>query len=343
MNRDESELVRQRRIDGEAAEWVARRFCGFSSSQQDAFFEWLAADPAHSEAYVRHQDLWTRMGTLAEWMPEHSETPHRDLLKNRPTLFRSFWLGGVAAAVIVGMLLWLPEVLAPKEIGSQSYVASDYQRHTLPDGSIVEMNSGAAMVLNFTSEERRIDLVSSEALFHVAKDVNRPFIVSAKGVEVRAVGTAFNVRVTEQEVEVLVTEGQVRLDKKASGFASDENPNRSDSIAADLHAGQRSSISLWGGFSQAIVTEVDEAAIFERLAWKYRLEFDSIPLSEAVARINRRSVVQLEIADEEIAELLIVGTLRMDNIEHCVELIELTLDITSERVNDRKVILKRKR
>jgi len=343
MSKNESDPAKDRRIDGEAAEWVSRKFRGFSSSEQDEFFEWLAKDPAHSEAYVNHQDLWNRMDTLAEWMPEHSEKPHRDLLKDRHTVYRRVWLAGIAASIVLGLFLWMRPQSGPEIMPQQNYVANGYEKHVLADGSVVEMNGGAAMVVKLTPEERRVELVASEALFTVAKDIERPFIVSARGIEVKAVGTAFNVRVSDDEVEVLVTEGRVQLNANPDLFLSPDAAAESQSIVSDLAAGQSSTVFLERENSEAIVEEPGEQEIFERLAWKYRLEFDSIPLFEAVDEINRRSEVQLEIVDNDIRRLPIVATLRVDNIDYCVELLEITLGIECEYVNDGKVILKKGR
>src|SRR5260370_1274200 len=72
---------------------------------------------------------------------------------------------------------------------------------------------------DFRLGDRRggVRLTRGEAHLAVAKDSSRPFIVTAGGVSVRAVGTAFNVRRVEQRVEVFVTEGKVRIDSAAKG------------------------------------------------------------------------------------------------------------------------------
>lgn len=341
MNKKESEFTREKRIEGETTQWVARKFSGFSPSDQDAFFEWLAADPAHSDAYVKYQDLWGRMDTLAEWAPEHSEKPNSDLLKDRHNVYRWAWLGGIAAALALGAFLWLPEQLGLQEADRQHYIASSYESHELSDGSVVEMKSGAAMVVNFTPEERRVELVSSEALFNVAKDKDRPFIVTAKGVEVRAIGTAFNVRVSENEVEVLVTEGKVRLETNLREPQSGDETSETTPFAGNLVAGQRSTIFLESEDPKPFVEQAEEEEILEELDWKYRLEFDSIPLFVAVEQINRRGVMELVIVDEELEELPIVATLRIDKMEYFADILELSFGIDTEMDSRGRMLIKK--
>ncbi len=341
MRKKESEFTREKRIETEATQWVARKFSGFSPEDQDAFFEWLAADPAHSEAYVKYQELWGRMDTLAEWAPEHSEKPHRDLLKDRHSVFRWVLLGGIAAALVFGMFSWLPGLLGPAELDRTHYVAKAYESHELSDGSVVDMKSGAAMVVDFTPNERRVELVASEALFNVAKDKDRPFIVSAKGVEVRSIGTAFNVRVSEDEIEVLVTEGKVRLDTSPSKIVSIDDPMEEISFASNLVAGQRSVVNLEGESPVPLVVQADDEEILEELDWKYRLEFDSIPLSEAVERINQRGAMELVIVDAELKDLPIVATLRIDKMDYFADILELSFGIDTEMDNRGRMLLRK--
>ncbi|MGH7956064.1 MAG: iron-containing alcohol dehydrogenase, partial [Opitutaceae bacterium] len=76
-------------------------------------------------------------------------------------------------------------------------------------GSVVELNVDADILVDFSPVRRAVRLVRGEAHFTVATDAARPFVVSAGGVEVRAVGTGFAVHFAPQEIAVLVTEGQV--------------------------------------------------------------------------------------------------------------------------------------
>ncbi|MFL3658702.1 MAG: FecR family protein, partial [Opitutales bacterium] len=244
-------------------------------------------------------------------------------------------------ALALGAFLWLPDQLSPQGMDRQHYVASAYERHELSDGSVVEMNSGAAMVINFTPEERRVELVSSEALFNVAKDKNRPFIVTAKGIEVRAIGTAFNVRVSENEVEVLVTEGKVRLDANPIGLSSTIEASAVAPFASNLVAGQRSIILLESESADLVVEQADEEEILEELDWKYRLEFDSIQLAEAVEQINRRGAMELVIVDEELEELPIVATLRIDKMDYFADILELSFGIDTEMDSRGRMLLKK--
>lgn len=352
MKDNEMEFPEDERIDREASPWVAKRVKGFTAKEQDAFFEWLADDSRHSEWYTRHMKSWNQLDQLAQWKPEHSQRPNQDLLKYQMTRSRWAWLGGLAAAlVVVGSAWFLSSDRIAEEVDkvSRNLVANDYESHVLPDGSIVEMNRGAALKVDYTEEARRVELVSSEAHFEVAKDPNRPFIVHALGVDIRAVGTAFNVKLTGDTVELLVTEGRVQM-VTPEPFISEGSSGLSKRIH-DLVAGQMSVASLTADSpsidsgareSNAEVVEVSAAEVGDLLAWKPELlEFDDAPLSEVVEEFNNRNTVQMEFADAELGDEPIVASFYTANVDHFVELLEWTFGIQSERVGEERVVLRK--
>jgi len=343
MNENEIEFPEDERIDREASEWVAKRVKGFTAREQDAFFEWLADDPRHSEWYARHMKTWNQLDQLAQWKPEHSKRPNQDLLKYHMTRSRWAWLSGIAAALVIVGGLWFASKSSPPadvETVSQNLVANDYESHVLPDGSIVEMNRGAALKIDYTPEVRRVELVSSEAHFEVAKNSERPFIVHARGVDIRAVGTAFNVKLTGDSVELLVTEGRVQMTAPEPSVSVGQTNIKS--YVRDVVAGQMSVASLVVKNSSADVVEVSADQVGDLLSWKPELlEFDDVPLSEVVQEFNRRNSVQMEFADTELGDEPIVASFYTANVDHFVELLEWTFDIQSERVGEELVLLRK--
>ena len=174
------------RIKQEASDWVAKHDRGLSAEEQDAFFEWLAESPAHSEAYSRRQIVWKEMNVLADWRPEHSEEPNPDLLAVSPAKSKIAWywaVAGIAALLVVG--LFIGSNLRQSNQSDRILLASGerrfYEHHVLEDGSKVELNRGAQALVRFTEDKRLIDLLAGEAHFTVAKDKNRPFVVRARG------------------------------------------------------------------------------------------------------------------------------------------------------------------
>jgi transmembrane sensor len=316
----------------EAAAWLIRQDRGLTPAEQDEFLQWLAADRRHFKWLAQHQDSWRRLDTLAEWRPEHSVEPNPDLLARPKRRFPPIMGIGLAAAAAVAALAWFAtgrSWVGFSPPSDSALVAAAYESRVLDDGSVVELNRGASITVHFTPAERRVELVQGEAHFKVAKNPLRPFIVRAAGVDVRAVGTAFDVRLGAEAVEVLVTEGHVQVNRPAAaatGAAIDPAP---------VVAGQRAVVSLTRAPAPPQVTAVSAEEISRSLGWQPRLlDFASTPLSEVVAEFNRHNQTQLVIADPALRSVPIVASFRSDNVDGFVRLLELTVGIRAERSTD---------
>ncbi len=340
----------QRQIDLAAAEWMIRRDRGFTPAEQDEFFSWLAADPRHGEWFAQHQATWQDLNLLAQWRPEHATEPNPDLLakpaakKSRRLLPPLIYFPALlaAAAAIALLLTWerpwsrLPATSEAKPTA----VAPAFERRVLEDGSTVDLARGSAIEVRFSTDERHVRLMRGEAFFTVAKNPARPFIVNAGGVNVRAVGTAFNVRLDAQSVEVQVTEGRVAVvtpedRRRKSGDSPEDRPSalRPRSSETLVAAGERAVVPRPPAvMSVPLPRPAGQAAVSRSSA--RLLEFQSAPLALVVAEFNRGNRVQLSIADAELENLPIVASFRADNVEGFVRLLEATSGVTAERTGD---------
>ena len=332
MNRRLSE----REIALAASGWIVRNNRGLTAAEQDEFSSWLAADPRHGEWWAKRRQAWSEFDVLTEWRPEHSSEPNPDLLAapRRGRRNGLKWVFPVSLALAAGVAVALI-VLRPAPAGKNVPViaaAAGYESRALDDGTVVELNGGAEIEVQFTAAERRVRLVRGEAHFQVAKNPLRPFVVEAGGVAVRAVGTAFNVLLGSQAVDVLVTEGRVRVDPPAAAAAA--------RVAPDVSAGQRVVVSLSGG-AAPVVSTVSEEEIARRLAWQPRLlDFSATPLAEVAAEFNRRNRTQLVLADPALRAMPIVASFRSDNLDGFVRMLEISAGVSAERTGD-TVVLRR--
>jgi len=219
---------------------------------------------------------------------------------------------------LASFVAWL--ALGVKQRSPAPPIEAGYRQQVLDDGTLVELNRGARVAVTFTAAERRVRLERGEALFTVAKNPARPFVVEAGGVTVRAVGTAFNVRLGAAEVDVLVTEGRVQLDRVAT-------PLRAPAL---LEAGHRIAVPFVGETPSAAAVSREE--IDHELAWQPRLlDFASTPLADVAIEFNRRNRVQLVIADEALRALPIGASFRSDNVDGFVRLLEASFGVQAER------------
>lgn len=284
---------------------------------------------------------------LADWRPEHSEEPNPDLLA--PARRSRWWFVPVAfaaAAAVVLVAVRRPTSEAPAIVATSAPV--ELKRRILEDGTTVELNHGAVVTAVFSATERRAVLVSGEALFAVAKDPSRPFIVRAGGVEVRAVGTAFSVRLDPGAIEVLVTEGRVavaRTEAVAPGAAPGTPPAAAElrPPASEVPAGHRAIVSRAAGAAPQIIP-VSSQAIARQLNWQPQLlDFSSAPLGVAVAEFNRRNRVQFFLADPSLAELPVIASIRSDNIDGFARFLDAAPNLRIERRSPTEIVVHRQR
>lgn len=335
-------------VETQAARWLVQHDRGLTPGQQDEFLQWLSADPAHRESFNRHRAMWSDFNLLAQWRPEHSTEPNPDLLA-RPRQRKLIWLAvPLLAAAAVVLLLTQPATGPARAEDPVAFEASSYRQETLPDGSRVEMNRGAHVVTQFSRAERRVLLVQGEAQFFVTKNATRPFVVRAGGMDVRAIGTAFNVKLTGANLEVLVTEGKVQLAQSSAVSAAPRDAiNAADvvpTVVAELTAGHRTIMPFAAGLVTPPITMASTDEINRLLEWQPRLlDFNSTPLSAVVAEFNRRNVTQIVVADDSLDALPIVASIRSDNVEGFVRLLEATAGVRAERTQAGQIVLSRNR
>jgi transmembrane sensor len=337
-------------IEEVAAGWLTLRAEGLSSRQKREFERWCRADPRHAAAVARLEAacaLLEKMPLVRAELQPVVEFPAVACVQRPPAAAqRSFpvlrLVVGLAAAVaLVSFGLW--QWTRP-QASTQLYATSagGYQRVLLADGSVVELNANSKVRLGFTPRERRVALLHGEAHFTVAHDTARPFIVLADGVAVRAIGTAFNVRLASCAVEVLVTAGKVSVSESAAAATSPAAPTF-------LTANERAVIatvtvptsSAEPAPPAPVVERVGPDTLREALSWQERkLVFSETPLREVVAQFNRRNRLQLVLGDAALAERPVGGTFAVDNVEGFIRLLEGSGSIAVERQDETTVVLR---
>ena len=339
-------------LEATASAWLARRDRGLTAAEQDGYFEWLRADPRHGAMIAHLEKTWGALDALAEWRPTHSTQPNPDLLAT-PTPFReNGWarrikfpftirtLAAAAAVVVAGV--FVSQSVSPQSPPSSGTVRviPTPERLTLEDGSVVELNHGGKLEIDFSSETRRVRLVRGEAHFTVTKNPARPFIVEANGVAVRAVGTAFNVRHSAAAIEVLVTEGQVQVERSIAVVPASA-PTPLPPAPTALVAGERAIVDTTAPTAQLVVATVGPTEIAQALSWQgVRLEFAELPLAEVVTEFNLRNRQQLVVDDATTGRLRVGGSFRADNVDAFVRLLEASFGVSAQRRADGAIVLR---
>jgi transmembrane sensor len=317
----------RRAIIKEASDWVVRLHePGHAADERKQFVRWLKRSPLHVHEFLQTEADWLALedidaghaidiaallgapdGTVVPFSGKDRAAPQRGA---RRGLF--FPLGLAAAAALAAVLLLVQYVLP------ETYATALGEQRTvvLADGSIVELNTQSRIRVRVTDDHRDIDLIAGEALFTVADDPARPFRVFSDSVEVRAVGTQFNVYRQPAQTVVTVLEGHVEVRNR-------EPDDRRES-SAGAGAGSPAAVGLAAGDrAVAHATAIARSAIENprrAVAWRERrLVFEDDPLADVAAEFNRYNSRRIVLDDDALAARRINGVFDADRPEAIVQ------------------------
>ncbi|MFV3329864.1 FecR family protein [Pseudomonas sp. NY15437] len=271
----------QSRLADEAIERLAQLHSGRAGAAERLdFLRWRGQSADHEQAAREAEALW---GALPE-------TRHAQRYRQRARRPRRVLAMAAAACVAaIALTLSLPQPLAGL-FADYATATGERRMLELPDGSRVWLNSGSALSVDFSPQQRRLRLQGGEALFEVAKDAARPFIVEAKGGEVRAVGTRFDVDSRGPQVRVDVSEGVVQV-------------NNAGSAPVRLSAGERLSYR-----DSAAPDPVQPLDLSSASAWQRgKLIFNQRPLAEVLDELERYVPGRIVLTDGALRQHKVSG------------------------------------
>jgi transmembrane sensor len=323
-----------------AAHWlVALQSEELSSQERADFIDWLRESPLHVSEMLHacrlHRDLsafskWDRVAPFSDdqlsrvirLLPrqQHTRTP---IPRIRTWVRRSASL----AACVVGLAIL--SVIVVAQLGQTVWKTQWGERRevTLSDGSIMDLAPYSEVRVRYEVNARMIALDHGEALFHVAKNADRPFIVQAAHTRVRAVGTVFNVERSDQGVSVTVVEGQVTVTQQPA-----------DTRGSGAHdASAATDVSL-GVDEQLVISSAGEATAIRKVkgemevAWAAgQLIFDNESVADIARRFNLYNRIQIQVLDRDLAARRVSGMFRATDPDSFVAFVQSAGDVSVAR------------
>jgi transmembrane sensor len=300
-------------IDSAAFGWVARLDRGELDPEQNAALaSWLASDPRRQGALLRAEALWSTLDAPLAASPGFVN-PILVPPKAAGRWSRRSALAGAGAlaaglAGVAGMLaLKSRETSLITEVGEVRHLP-------LADGSTIDMNTQSRVQVAMQPRLRRIRLREGEVWFKVAKNRARPFVVEAGDVRVRAVGTAFSVRLFDGGAEVVVSEGLVEAwlvgaQDRVTRVAANESATILEHAAPRLAA-------------------IEPVQVERKLAWREgRIDLDGETVAQAVAEFNRYSLHKIKIMNPKLARERIYGVFMINNQSDFVNSIQTAFKV----------------
>ncbi|WP_101676355.1 FecR family protein [Alloalcanivorax mobilis] len=294
-------------LDEQARHWLVYLHSGRAdSADHRAANRWRHRSDQHAHAYRRAERLWGLLGALGDSAATVDPNP----LPRR----RRSWPLTLAAAAMLAALMIAPALLPWRVWNADLRTAvGEIRRVPLSDGSVLTLNGDSAVDLDLQGQHRRVVLRRGEALFQVAKDPTRPFLVQAGDARMRVTGTVFDVDLrADDEVRLVVAQGHVQ--------ATGRHQQQHVSANQQLHwrrgeLGERSAVNA-----------------HRALAWQHgQLIFQDRPLAAVIDDLSRYHPGHLMLLGEQLRQLRVTGVFDTDHPDQALNAIAASLSINLHR------------
>lgn len=273
----------------------------------------MSRDPHKSKDFSQEDEAIARVREdLKQRFPLPPPTPAKNKRPAGKTL-------GLLLLAIVAGVAWIDPAYRSEHVASQ---VGQRQALLLADGTQVLLDSNTEMTISWHLRSRQVELKAGQALFEVSPMVYRPFLVDAGLAVVRVVGTRFNVRRQEQDVQVTVAEGRVAVRAAATGAVAALEPGQQ----LRVHKGQEARLGR---------VDVDDVT-----AWQQsRLVFESTPLEDVIDTLQRYHRQPIRLMDPRLARLPVSGVFDSGHVDRLLTLLPGILPVRVSTATDGSVLI----
>jgi len=300
--------------------------------EQELVEEWISSSEANRHYFQHFQLIWEESRQLAittsmdenkAWQKFQRRIKKAEAWKN-PGRF-GWWRIAASILIIVGAI-WFTSSIVNKGTTEAEILsiasANEVKKDTLPDGSVATLNKHSVLTYpsSFKGKTRKVKL-EGEAFFNVKANKEKPFIIDVNDVQVKVVGTSFNVKSNNGVTEVIVETGIVQVTK--------------DGQMIELQAGERTSL----GQTDTVATkQVSDDKLYNYYVSK-TFVCDNTPLWKLVEKLNEAYGANIRIEREELRKLPLTVTFDEESLDTILNIISQTLMIKVSR-NDNEIILR---
>lgn len=333
-------------IDQTAFDWLTRVDAGLTTDEDVDFATWLHADQRHYGAYMRAKAVSIHADRIKAFA--HSPDPddwkdYIDQGKNdfaqlavversddspRENLSRRRFLGGLGVATFAGLTAGYFLTSQPAEALTIQTGLGERKELRLADGSIVALNTDSKLRILFNQHSRTVELVRGEVLYDVVPDQHRPFIVKARGFEIRTSEASFVVQ------QLPATQSQLIVEKGVLDLTP------ANSTKLEVAAPTKIQFMAGNHLSGTILTQ---DAMARELLWREgKVAFDDTPLAGAIATFERYGTVQFNVENRQLLNQTVSGVFSSDDPIGFAEVVAEIFDLEVSRA-DGKIALRSKR
>lgn len=330
-------------IENEASNWLAKLDSGnLSAEDRQALKHWLAQDPEHAHALKSLAAIWSDMDFLLNDLPETNTTSAPNIW----SLFLSVKQVPIAVAAVflctIGLFLWMSNASVKTETSFYVTSVGMQLEQQFSDGSVAHLNTDSMIETEFSDSTRIVRLLRGEAMFDVAHDPDRPFIVYAGNREVKAVGTKFIVRLTSENIVVTVTDGQVQLTKRTESKSNSVSEQRGEQEQEAILVSEGEEVEVNDSIAVPQLKAIKTDELKRRLSWMTgQLVFKNERLEHVITEISRYVPNRIVIDDPGLRDVRISGRFEIGDTEALLEAIEVSFNVRANHIDDQVIHLSR--
>lgn len=330
----------------EASLWITRLDRGLSNEEMSELKTWLQASPAHHETFMQLVELWDKMESLSQLSELFPHKPQSVPSKKAPILA---WAASIVLASLISLGLWFKTDIFVGQ-GTTQIVQFNSKYETkvgeqstffLQDKTEIKLNTNSLVKVTYTNKQRVFELLRGEMHVVVAHNKQKPLSVYAGSNIIQAVGTAFNVELGADDVELIVTDGKVLVaDINSQNIAPMKLKNVHLSAKSfAVSKGQKAQLKA----SNTSIIGSDEGKLASDLAWQQgNLVFRGESLFEAMQEVARYTKYQFDFGDEDIKNLQIAGLFKTSDISGFLAALESNFDVIFKEMSNNKIRLSKK-
>lgn len=337
----------------EASAWfVMFRSQDLTANASRDFHDWLKRSPEHIRAYLEIAAIYADIPapeqgrTPADLIARAKSSPELNVISLNPDAVTGEGSlqsrPGVARPSATTRVMLAASILVCAFLSAWFYIErnsydtgiGEQRSITMEDGSIVEINARSKVRISFSDRQRDVELLEGQALFRVAKDHKRPFVVHAGTASVRAVGTQFDVNRKSKATTVTVLEGRVAVlsTTSGSGQSAVSVPPASESVTPVpgilLVSGEQMTVT------PTDVRKTESPDLAAATAWtQHLLIFDGTALSEVLEEFSRHTTHRIIVDSPELAALKISGQYTSTNPDSLLRFLSLQDGVVVSEVN----------
>jgi transmembrane sensor len=342
-----AERLEESRLN-DASDWIAKLDRGLTRLEKKQLTKWLSTDVLNIEVLFEVAQMWDKMDHLSRL----SDIFPQANVKKKQTRNA---ITAVAASFIVALTLMLYQSgsnLLPFAQSTSAIVAmqASYQTNigesntiNLPDNSKIVLNTNSFVQVKYSQNSRIIELLRGEIHIDVAHDTARPLSVIVGGKVIQAVGTAFNVEVRNELVELIVTDGKVLVAQKDNTLDDgiEQIAKRLPKNSMAISKGEKVDLDT-SGKTQEKVRKVDPIEMAANLSWRQgNLIFRGESLADTMTEISRYTDIEFELADDkELQKIQVAGMFKTGDVTGLLDVLTRNFNISYQKVGPHKIVLK---